>query len=461
MRPATRHAFEALRLAVSKPAPAGLESMEPTSAGNELPPANLPRKMPGMKVLVVTARGLRADYLGCYGNPRVETPALDALAASGVVFDRHFADAADPAGARRAWRTGRYHFPGSPPDRDADLLAALAAAGVGTSLVVDGSRPHVGEFAEGWGAVELVPPEGDAPPLERTIAAAREALERLKSRGHWLLWLDLATPLPPWDGPADFAEHYFRDEPLDEEEDDEEEAVTVEPLTPLPSPPLGPVDPDDDTLYLRVQGSYSGAVTYLDAGLAELTRDVADDVLVLVTSDVGFALGEHGVVGPGLPWPAESTTQIPLVARLPGRAEAGWRVPALTQAVDLAPTLAALFGVALPGAHGHDLAPLLRGEVSAVRPYAVSAVAAGGQVGRALRTPEWSFVLPAAEGEAVPRLYVRPDDRWEVNDVRQHHLELTEALERTLRDFEATTRQPGPLVVPPLPEDEPSPATPG
>ena len=52
-----------------------------------------------MKVLVLAARGLQAAYVGCYGNPWIATPNLDALAAEGVVFDRHFADRADAAGA--------------------------------------------------------------------------------------------------------------------------------------------------------------------------------------------------------------------------------------------------------------------------------------------------------------------------------------------------------------------------
>ena len=64
-----------------------------------------------MKVLVLAARGLQAAYVGCYGNPWIATPNLDALAAEGVVFDQHFADRADAAGARRAWRDGRHHLP--------------------------------------------------------------------------------------------------------------------------------------------------------------------------------------------------------------------------------------------------------------------------------------------------------------------------------------------------------------
>ncbi len=54
------------------------------------------------KVLVIVARGLQLGALGCYGNGWIDTPALDRLAAEGVVFDQHFADAASPEGARAA-----------------------------------------------------------------------------------------------------------------------------------------------------------------------------------------------------------------------------------------------------------------------------------------------------------------------------------------------------------------------
>ena len=359
--------------------------------------------MPTMKVLILIARGLRADYLGCYGNPRVETPALDTLAASGVVFDRHFADAADPAGAHRAWLTGRYRFPDDSSPLGTDLVSLLSSRGVTTAAVIDGSQPSAGSWREGWQSTEAIACADNETRLERTIAAARAALLRLKASDHWLLVIELATPLPPWHVPAEFGDHYFRDEIAedDDEEDEDGAAVNVEPLTPLPDPPLGSIDRDDDTLCLRIQGSYSAAVTYLDAGLAELMRGVSDDVLVLITSDAGFALGENGFVGPGLPWPAESVTQLPLIIRSPGRTEAALRVSALTQTVDLAPTLAALFGSPFPDAQGHDLGPLMLGEADSVRPYAVSWILAGEKIGRALRSPEWSFLVPAGTEDGV------------------------------------------------------------
>ena len=42
-----------------------------------------------MKLLLIDIRGLQAEAIGPYGNRWVETFTLNALAAQGVVFDRH------------------------------------------------------------------------------------------------------------------------------------------------------------------------------------------------------------------------------------------------------------------------------------------------------------------------------------------------------------------------------------
>ncbi|HTU18267.1 MAG TPA: sulfatase-like hydrolase/transferase [Gemmataceae bacterium] len=425
-----------------------------------------------MKAIVFVARGLQLGALGCYGNPWIDTHALDALAAEGIVFDQHFADNADPTGARRAWRSGRYHLPGDasaartqPPD----LLDALKKQGTRTCLIVDDSRSSWAELADGWERVERVSASEDETPLDAVLEAVGTTLEQLERRDNWLLWIDLATLLPPWNLPAEFQEAYFTEESDEEDEEeeydetDEAEEEESEPLTPLTEAPAGAIDGEDDYLYLSLQTSYAAAVSYVDAGFGQLLEALAgleggDDILLIVTTDAGQNLGEHGLVGTSRSWLHEEMIHLPLLLRLPGAAEAGRRVTALTQAVDLAPTLASWFQTPLPDAHGHSLLPLARGEVESVRPYACAGLQVGEAIEYALRTPEWAFLLPVKPGAAdegrSPQLYVKPDDRWEVNNVVQHHLELAEQLERTLRGFVTATCQPGPLHFPPLPETE-------
>jgi arylsulfatase A-like enzyme len=375
-----------------------------------------------MKVLVIVARGQQLSALSCYGNPWIESPALDALAAEGVVFDGHFADAVGPAEARRVWRSGRYATPG------ADLLASLRQHGITSHLIVDASRPAPAHFAEGWDSVEIVEPQEDQVPLETTLYAVQTTLNDLKRRDHWLLWIDFATLLQPWEPPEEHQRPYFEDEPAAENEDAERE-----PMQPLSQAIEGPIDSDDDALFVRLHSSYAAALTYLDGGIGRILDyldETLDQTLIVVTTDEGQALGEHGAVG--VADVHEENIHLPLLMRLPGADAAGRRVPALTQAVDLAPTLADVFEVPLPDAEGFTLLPLIYGDVEKVRDFACAWLPNAA----ALRTLEWALVLPhLRKAEQPPQLFVKPDDRWEVNDVLQHHVDLADELEKKLREF--------------------------
>jgi arylsulfatase A-like enzyme len=125
--------------------------------------------------------------------------------------------------------------------------------------------------------------------------------------------------------------------------------------------------------------------------------------------------------------------------RLPQAEEAGLRIDALTQPADVVPTLIDYLELPSPPLAGRSLRPLIRHAVREVRPHVCSGERIGDSVEWALRTPQWAYLLPTAvtEGDPprLPRLYVKPDDRWEVNDVAAHHPELVEQLDRTLRTF--------------------------
>ncbi len=417
-----------------------------------------------MKVLVITADGFHLGYLGCYGNEWVATPALDCLAAEGIVFDQHYSDRPDTRGAHQSWRTGNYLFPditaatrsSTPSTPSPDLLQLLQAAGIATSLVIDSKQSK--EFALGWDNVLEIPaPNQEESPLEQALETALAAVDELADRQNWLLWLELSTLLPPWNVPEQFLQPYF-------EKDREEEDPESQSLDPFTDPLIGFVDENDDATLMRLQRTYAGAVSFLDSALGDFfeelcRRNLFDEMMIVLTAGQGFPLGEHRMVGNYQPLLHEELVHVPLIIRLPGAAEAGRRIGALTQPVDLMPTLLDAFGLPIPPVHGFSIIPLIRSEGDSIRGYACSALKIGDACEWALRTADWAFLLPlptaAREPPPNPRLYVKPDDRWEVNDVIHHHWEQADNLGRVLRKFVEATRQPGPLQLPELNAQDP------
>jgi hypothetical protein len=83
--------------------------------------------------------------------------------------------------------------------------------------------------------------------------------------------------------------------------------------------------------------------------------------------------------------------------------------------------------------HGHDLLPLIRGEVGKVRDYACLGM---DLAEFAIRTHLWHLILPIEIDPEEPRaaeLYRKPEDRWDQNNVIEQHIEVAEHLELALR----------------------------
>lgn len=372
-----------------------------------------------MQVLVLNIPGLHLGYLGCYGNDWIDTPHFDRLAAEGVVFDQHIADALIH---RTAW-SGRYRWPTAGPAEPTNRLEqTLKTQGI------------------------------DWKHLEVPLAKPNAMLKHLRGNPQGLLWIDLPSLAPPWHIPEEFLEPYFVEAEPAEEDDTDESAQEIEPLTPWLDPPVGPVQLDDRS-WERLQNTYAGVVSHLDAQLGQLLdkldeSDLAEEVLLVVTSEHGLALGEHGILGNVRPWLHEERIHLPLLMRFPDGSQAGRRVGEFTQPVDLFATLLAAVGVDAPAElESHNLLPLARGATTPVREFAYTALQQGDRLEWALRTRSWSFLLPKQQAvDDSPRerqLYVKPDDRWEVNNLVQHHLELAEELEAKLRAVSTPPEGPG------------------
>jgi arylsulfatase A-like enzyme len=355
-----------------------------------------------MNVLVVAAHGLCCHGLGPYGNVWVSTAAADALAAEAVVFDRHFGDDPSPAGFLRA----------CPPS----AVQALRAAGVTAAFIDD--RKSQKPDGRRWDLILPTDPSNHPTPGDALLATIGAALDRLSDRSPWLLWVETDRLVPPWDFELETYQQYAA---TSGGFADEAESPNYGEVEPTDEPAPGPVSVDDDLLWHRLHNSFGAAVTAFDAELGRLAaelkaRGLDQSAALILTSGYGWPLGEHGVVGPAGSRMHEEFVHLPLVVRLAGGQQGSRRVPAFTQTADLAPTLLDLFGAPRPSdVRATSLLPLMLGETTTWRDEARSA----RDSERAIRTAEWAFL--AANGDRPARLYRKPDDIWEVNDLAPRH----------------------------------------
>ncbi|MBX7165456.1 MAG: sulfatase-like hydrolase/transferase [Pirellulales bacterium] len=410
-----------------------------------------------MNLLVIAVDRLHIGYLGCYGNSWIGTPGIDGFAAAGLVFDQVLVDSPRLGSLYTTYWRGVHaaaHAGLAPHQRrgDAALPARLTAAGYHTLLVTDDE--HVarhrlaGGFTERWLARS---------PTVASTGRKRTSLERVfiqagrrltDARPPFCMWVHSRGLGAPWDAPLSRRRQYAEiDDPL--------------PSDAREVPRLKLAADYDPDLLQGHRWAYAGQVTWLDDCLAAFTglldeSGLADDTAVLFLSTRGFLLGEHGRVGARPPMGHEELIHVPWIWQVPGEDLAQSRSEAIVQPDDLAPTLAALLGVSddFPGATGHNLVPLLRGEVSAVRDRAVTVCRRPDGEDRsefALRTAAWHLRELRRPGRSSRELFVKPDDRWEQNEISSRADSVAEELEAALDAWLVAARQGQLALLPPLP----------
>jgi len=115
----------------------------------------------------------------------------------------------------------------------------------------------------------------------------------------------------------------------------------------------------------RVTAAHRAVVSFLDSEVGRLLAalrelGLAENTIVVFTSDHGDMLGAHGLVAKGVGTGYEEVYNIPLILRVPGLPGSGDDTTTCTSLVDLGPTLLDLAGLPpLPGAQGRSLRPVL------------------------------------------------------------------------------------------------------
>ena len=173
---------------------------------------------------------------------------------------------------------------------------------------------------------------------------------------------------------------------------------------------------------------------------------LADDTVVVFTSDHGYHLGEHGL------WQKQSlfeqSARVPLVIAVPG-GRAGVADVHTVELIDLAPTLCDLAGVPAPaGFEGRSLAPLVTGDAATVAAFperpAFTEVARGVR-GASVRSGRWRFTLWNG-GAAGRQLYDYETDPEELENLaeRPEHADTVRRLDALLREKFGADLEPPP-----------------
>ena len=373
------------------------------------------------RLLLVTIDRLPAWILPAWGATWVSTPALDALAGRGVVFDRLISPSLDPR----------------------QTLDALAG-GLVTAAAVAGLRPGV--VTDEASVAALFAPEGDSTGVAVTVVpallprrSARRAEETNLGRlfaaaggivagaDHGLVWIHAASLGIAWDAPESFHEPY-----LDPDDPPPPEGVA------LPSLRLeADTDPD---LVMGHRQRFAAQISLLDRCFGELLAALPAPVptsegwTICVAGVRGMPLGLHGLVGPpegaGGEMPYGESIHLPAIF-VDGRGRmAGQRYPGLVMPADLGVTLRRVLG--FPEDHravdphpGRVLSGLFDTWTHDQRDRVIAATEAG----TAVVTPHWFYLeSPGADGEPRRRLHAKPDDFFEVADVSNRCPEVVAAM---------------------------------
>lgn len=396
---------------------------------DEPPPATArePRHL-----LVITIDTLRADRLGCYGNPRGLTPALDRIAREGTRFTRAVAHMPCTLPVHAALFTGlsprasgvTSNFVRVPLALET-LAERLQAAGFATTALFNQFEFAKLNLVQGFQSFENDPSEH----AERIVAAFRAWLSAREAGARWFAWVHLFIPHGPLDVPERFLSAHVR-HPYDGPLRDDFETLERIRRNEIPWP---------EEFAAHYRDRYDAAVACADARVEEILAAIEearllDETLLLCVADHGESL-EHGVLGLHAPVLRDSTLRVPLLLRGP-RVGAGRVVEAVVQHVDLFPTLLALLGLDVPaGIEGRNLRPLLAGSDTegfdaaavALLPAAWAGKRSGGldPARAAVRRGRFELVL-APDG--ARELYDLEDDPSELRDLAGSRPDVVRAL---------------------------------
>ncbi|NWG12768.1 MAG: sulfatase-like hydrolase/transferase [Acidobacteria bacterium] len=350
-------------------------------------------------LVVITIDTLRADRLGCYGYRNIKTPRIDALASDGVLVENAYTPVPLTLPAHASLFTGTYpvfhgvrDFTGDTLSEErATLATMLRSAGYSTGAVVASAvleaRWGINQGFDFYSDSFPSPTTQNWQPIaeRRGDEVVRESLLWLErnSRAPFFLWVHLYDPHDPYTPPSPYDRQY-------------------------------------------ATRPYDGEVAYSDENLGRIidalkARGLYDNSLIILLSDHGESLGEHGEKTHGF-FVYDSTLRIPMIFKLPGTAgPRARRIAGPVRIIDVIPTALSILGlsgkVRTPEVQGRNVHSALLGKAS------LSEVTSQAESMLPFYQFEWSPLLSIRKGRfkyidaPVPELYDTAADPGEMRNL--------------------------------------------
>ncbi|MEO1615875.1 MAG: hypothetical protein AAFV88_08515 [Planctomycetota bacterium] len=361
--------------------------------------------------VVISAEGLATASLGCYGCSWNETPAIDRLASGGVVWDRWTATTDQPTGLITDW------------------LKKLSQQEIAKRSLLITDEPALETVDIKIYKRQVLERSGELVFQEDIQNTAFGRLfseaDRQLSRETSLLWIHTAAIRDLWDAPRNIEPDLVMREPQEEQvgEEPEEEKVAFQ-LPPTTMPPRHQRNHDDhpDLVFAWMQ-RYAEVIQLLDDLIAWSTEAwESRRPTFVVAGTSGFALGENGWIGHRLGPLRSCDIRLPLIVSGGGPIRVGELQGA-----------SAFCSILNRVVHREEV----------VTPESWCAPAedklvstASDRAERAITTQSWFWVRDPIKPETLPedRLFLKPDDQFDINDVSRLRPDVIDSLEASSQE---------------------------
>ena len=403
----------------------------------------------GPNVIYIMADDLGYGDLGCYGQEKIQTPEIDALAAGGMRFTDHYAGSAVCAPTRCSLMTGlhtghtfiRANSPGYP---NGQTPIPAGTETIGTLMQRAGYRTAcIGK----WG---LGAPNNSGYALKQGFDHFFGYYDQRHAHNYYTDHLWRNDAIVPLDGKT-YSHDLMTKEAMQFIEANKDRPFFLYlpyciPHTKFQVPELGIYQ---DKPWTKNQKTQAAMISRMDrdvGAIAAKLRDlgIAENTLIMFTSDHGA----HGMGGTKDMFKASGTLRgikrsmyegglrVPLVAYWPGTIEAGSTSDHVSAFWDMMPTLADLAGGTPAAPHdGISFAPTLLGKLADQEQHEyLYWELYEGRANRAIRMGTWKGVIPNLYKSQTLQLFDLETDESETTNVATQHPEIVAVLEAKMAE---------------------------